>query len=312
MRSPANSLSFSRRSESPMLRGFLHAAVSIARSSWVEFGVSGWDQRTFNIAIDLEPLMALTTTIGGADPRLVEQADLWTATYPEFVSRARLKRQIDVLGRGRAPGTTGRPDLSGGRHRKHLGGRSLPGLRLETPAGLQLRLRSAFGVGARAELLRILLVGEPGARFAASDLAPLAGYSKRNVEMALRGLERADLVSKTRNVSAFVWRIARREELESLFGPLPESSVSFASLVAVMIGLLPLDDVEHEPDRVRSAEARQAVDDLRALGAAGGIELPEPRSKSDAWSVLLDWAQELPTSVTQGEESKHNSETSRG
>ncbi len=309
MRSPANWLSFSRRSESPMSRSFLDAVVSFARSSWVELGVSGWDHRIFDLAIDLEPLMALTATIGGADPRLVEQADLWTATYPELVSRARLKRQIDALGPGGVPGLR---DLSRAGRRKDLGGDSLPGLRLEAPANLQMRLRSAFGVGARAELLRIMLVGEPGVRFAASDLALLAGYSKRNVEMALRGLERASLVAKTRNVSAFAWRIGRREELESLFGPLPHSSVSFASLVAVMIGLLPLDDVADEVDRVRSAEARRAVEVLRALGAAGGIELPEPRSGNDAWSVIVEWAQELPASATRGEESEQNFGTSPG
>jgi hypothetical protein len=44
-----------------------------------------------------------------------------------------------------------------------------------------------------------------------------------------------------------------------------------------MIGLLSLDDVADEPDHVRSAEARQAVEALRALGAAGGIDLPAPR-----------------------------------
>ena len=292
-----------------MSKRFLDAVVSFARSSWVELGVSGWDQRIFDIAIDLEPLMALTATVGGVDPRLVEQADLWTTTYPELVSRARLKRQLDALGPGEVPGL---PDLSGAGRRRDLGGESLPGLRLEAPASLQMRLRSAFGVGARAELLRIMLVGERGTRFAASDLALLAGYSKRNVEMALRGLERASLVAKTRNVSAFAWRIERREELASLFGPLPRSSVSFASLVAVMIGLLPLDDVAEDPDLVRSAEARQAVDDRRALGAAGGIELPEPRSGSDAWSVVLEWAQELPASATRGEESEQNFRTNRG
>lgn len=175
-----------------------------------------------------------------------------------------------------------------------------------------MRRRSAFGVGARAELVRIMLVGEPGTSFAASDLALLAGYSKRNVEMALRGLERANLVSKTRNVSAFAWRIARRGELESLFGPLPRSSASFASLVAVMIGLLPLDDVAEDPDRVRSAEARQAVEVLRALGAAGGINFPVPRPRSDAWSLILDWAQALPASATHGEESEPTIETNRG
>ncbi|MEA2058264.1 MAG: hypothetical protein U9O63_06055, partial [Actinomycetota bacterium] len=37
------------------------------------------------------------------------------------------------------------------------------------------------------------------------------------------------------------------------------------------------------------------------LDAAGGIELPEPRSRSDAWSVILDWAQKLPASVTHRE-----------
>lgn len=304
MRSPANWLSFSRRSESPMSRSFLDAVVSFARSSWVELGVSGWDHRIFDLAIDLEPLMALTATIGGADPRLVEQADLWTATYPELVSRARLKRQIVILGGGRAPGTTGQPDLPGSRYRKRLGGESPPGLSLETPAGLQLRLRSAFGVGARAELLRIMLVGEPGVHFAASDLAPLAGYSKRNVEMALRGLERANLVSKTRKSSAFAWRIARREQLESLFGPLPRSSVSFASLVAVMTGLLPLDEVADEPDQVRSAEARHAVEALRVPVDAGGIDLPDPAPRSDAWSMILDWAREPAAGATRGEESK--------
>jgi len=284
-----------------MPRSFLDAAVSLARSSWVELGASGWAQRTFDVAIDLEPLMALTATIGGVDPRLVEQANLWTATYPEFVSRARLKRQTEALGPGKVPGL---PDLPVDGRRKDLGGESQPGLRLGAPASLQMRLRSAFGVGARAELLRIMLVGEPGVRFAASDLAPLAGYSKRNVEMALRGLERANLVSKTRNISAFAWRIVRREELVSLFGPLPRSSVSFASLVAVIIGLLPLDGVTDEPDQVRSAEARQVVEVLRALGTAGGINLPAPRPGIDAWSLMLDWAQELPASATQVEESE--------
>lgn len=66
-----------------------------------------------------------------------------------------------------------------------------PDLRL--PIALSLRLRQLLGVGARAEIVRVLLTS-PAPRVTAAALARSAAFAKRNVQEALHGLVDAGVV----------------------------------------------------------------------------------------------------------------------
>ena len=268
-----------------MSSDFRGAAVRFAWSAWGEIGVPSAERRTFDIAIDLEALIHVTGVVVDQDARLRSQAASWQRSFPEFVSRARLKRLGDKLemavpGKDRSSTMAGQPEAA-----------------LSGASAVQLRMRSALGVSARAEIVRQLVLDVPGTRRSSSDLAQLCGYTKRTAEKALESLERGGWMSRIEGGAVLRWSLTDHEALADLFLPLPISNASFLALAEIVEALVELDGYASASSRVRSAAARGVLAEVRPIADWGSVRLPKFPPDQDAWEFLLAWVTELPGSA---------------
>lgn len=264
---------------------FLGATDLFVWSAWGEFGVPTPDRRPFEMAIDLESLIRLSTVAGGNDPRLRSEAVAWLDAFPELISQARLKRiDGEVL---RPVARSSRADVMSSRAT----------LNVASASAVQLRIRSALGVSARAEIIRQLVLDAPRTRRSSADLARLCGYTKRNVEKALESLERGGWVRRITGGPSLRWSVVDHAAISGLFAPLPTSNASFMALAEIVENLVSLDDVGLEPAQVRSAATRQVLAELRMTADWGEVELPLIPSNVNAWDATLSWLVGLPSTA---------------
>jgi hypothetical protein len=191
---------------------------------WSELGVSGWGRAHEKWAIDVEPLVVFTATIGDRDPRLRDEALDWCIRYSRLVSVVRLRNilrgmpdkalsawgpfaaTVNVRAGAEWPGAE--DPLS-----YKITGRST--LRPFTePSMTYLRIRSIFGVGARAEILRCLLYNVESDRVSVQMLADQTNYGKRIVAEAAESLAQAGILrqrlNSNRNVTSLpIGRVCR-------------------------------------------------------------------------------------------------------
>lgn len=264
-----------------MAKSFSDGVIDFAWACWGAVGVPAPVRRPIAVAVDVEPLIHITNEIGSRDRRLVAHAQAWRQSFPELVSRTRLKR----LG--------GSPDVAPvlpDRSERMAGPVHLDVL---AAAAVQLRVRSALGVSARAEIVRQLGLDPAGTMRSASDLAQLCGYSKRNVEKSLAGLERAGWVLRMRGGASLRWSLADHAVITELFSPMPESNLSFLALCRILEALLPLDRYRSEARHVRSAAARRVLEEQGPTAEWGSVRLPAPSPGVDAWQEALAWVDGL-------------------
>ncbi len=264
---------------------FLESANRFVWSAWGELGVQGQEDRPFPVAIDLEPLIRLTVTAGREDPRLRSEAAAWVDSSPELVSKARLKR---LAGQGlETPIGSERVGIgTGGAH-----------VQIAGASAMQLRIRSALGVSARAEIIRQFIVDVEGSRRSASDLALLSGYTKRNIERALESLERGGWAVRFRGGTSLRWSVADHAALVGLFAPIPTSNMSFMALARIVSSMMSLDDVASDRVQVKSALARQLLAEQQPTADWGAVHLPGVPVAEDACAALLRWVEGLPASA---------------
>lgn len=261
------------------------AVGRFAWSAWGEIGVLSTERREFNLAIDVEALIHITRTIARYDARLSSHATGWQSTFPEFISKARLKRLTEEpkpadVGSGRSRTMSGQPEAA-----------------LVAASAVQLRVRSALGVSARAEIVRQLLLDTPGTRRSSSNLAQLCGYTNRNTEKAMVSLERSGWIARIEGGASLQWSLVDHVALASLFAPLPPSNASFLALILIIDQLLVLDDYASSPVSVRSAAARGALANARPTADWGSIRLPVCPPDQDAWDSVRDWFADLPATA---------------
>lgn len=270
-----------------MDKGFGAATTEFVWACWGELGVPGGDGRSVDLAIDLEPLIWLTGTVAKNDARLRSHANAWIAAFPEFVSKARLKR----LEGTRSASSTVRSD----RTAIELSGPAQ--IDVSRASAAQLRIRAALGVSARAEIVRQLTIDPQHARPTAADLAHLCGYTKRNIEKALESLEHAGWARRIRGGAAQRWTLVHHGTFTKLFAPLPGGAMSFMALAQIVQGLLSLDQAGSQAPPVRSAMARQTLSEHGPTADWGRINLPIPPPGDDAWETALAWVSGLPVTA---------------
>jgi len=178
--------------------------LDLAWSLWTELGVQGHKRNHQNCLISLEELVILTTVLAEIDPRLRDESLDWCIQYHHFLSISRLKTLIkdcnDVVQRAFSTYSSTLNSMSHARwpvfqetqplqiilsHKSRL-------RPLESPALLNIRVRSVFGTGARADLITFFLSHED-ADFSISDTVEI-GYSKRNLAEILEELSLGGIV----------------------------------------------------------------------------------------------------------------------
>lgn len=255
---------------SDRLRG---ALVQRAWAQWIALGVSAVGRAEEHV-IDPEALVAITAELGDADARLRDTSVDWCIAYGRYVNATRLRRVVkEVETRPEAIGEYAATVAGGGGPRWPMASGPRPGYRargkalldhLDSAPRLILRLRAAFGVNARADILAALAL-RPGAALTLADLARITRFSKRNVALtvdalALAGLIELEAVGNARRATL------RRQRVRPWLPTVRVEPVEWVDRFRVGTATLRfLDAEEAMTPSVRAIEARVLVKDLQPV-----------------------------------------------
>jgi len=271
-------------------------------SQWHELGIAATvPRRHQNDVIDPEALIAFTATHSDLDARLRDESIDWVIRYGSLVSKARLKNVLtdwDSLGnslfREYAATVNAKAGLGwpAGRARA-LTFRSRARSYLEDlsrPALLTLRIRAVFGVGARAELMRVLL-SSPQAAMTAAELSTETSYRKRNVLNELEPLKFAGVVRSFRAVNADRFSLAKAEQLAGLIGPVPLRATRWTRTFRALGLLLDLARrAARHSDLQNAVDALRLLEEHREILVVAGMYPPALPADEAAWQAFLEWS----------------------
>lgn len=276
---------------------FADQSLALAWGAWSELGVSGWTSTHADWAVDPEPLILFTASLGDADPRLRDEATDWCVQHWRHISKARLKnlmrrRPDDVAAAfGEFAATVGAhagiswPGATHPRPYVPTSRSALPNL--DRPSLVWLRLRAMFGVGARAEILRCFLAQSGGAVSVAA-LAAATGYTKRNVAEECDTLQRAGVLAVRPRGNRFYYSLARRAELKAFVGEMPVVLPDWTAILNITRELVALERRSTDaglttlPVHTRNT-LRRIRDDLDELDISAPTESIEA---VDLWPAL--------------------------
>lgn len=288
--------------------------VALAWSLWAELGVSGWTRDHRDVAIDPEALVLLTAWLRDLDPRLRDEATDWCVRYGRVVSAARLKNllvsarwlhsewwaefagTVNANSRWRWPAPDAQP-------RDFVASRKS---RIEdfTPASLIfLRVRALVGLGARAEIIR-LLASQPHRRWGVAQTASQIGYSKRNTADALDGLEMAGLLSSLRVRNRLEYMVIDAARHGALVDPRPRWTPEWVPILSVITRVVEfLRRAEDLPESVASVECVTVVRGMNEELALWGLPPPQlVMVEEPAYQRFARWASELLAGLAVGDQ----------
>lgn len=244
--------------------------LNLAWSLWTELGVAGVKRKHQQFLITIEELILLTVALAEIDPRLRDESLDWCSQYHHLISVSRLKSimksfrnslnesfsiysaTLNSLSRAGWPLFLDLPPLKfSPSHKSCL--RSL-----ESPALLNLRARSTFGTGARADLVTFFLI-HPNSDFAAADLSEI-GYSKRNLAVIMEEFCLTGLFDKFLLRNQQRYRLIKNEQLIKVLGPIPDYAPSWRIILEI---LLPIRDciqrIENSSESTKVVEIRNLL-----------------------------------------------------
>jgi hypothetical protein len=279
----------------PLASSLQGALLNRAWIQWAALGVDATVERD-EAVVDPEALIVLTAELGDADARLRDLSTDWCVTYGRYVNGSRLKqvaRELgtadDLIGEYVATvaasggpawpmGTRPRPDYVR-RNKARLDS-------AESRPRIRIRLRAAFGVNARADILAALLAASPGGLNAA-DLARVTRFTKPSIASALDALLLAGLVTarSVGNERRFTL-LPKVLILPGLRPPVPQPDwVNRFAVALEVLRLLARDDMS---TTVRAIEARRLVDSLIGRIAAAGMPTPNLSATGDDFAYAFD------------------------
>jgi hypothetical protein len=283
-------------------------ALGTIWSLWAELGVSGWTRRHAMTAIDIEPLLLATSYLGRLDTRLLQECVDWCTSNARFVSAVRLRKYLGEMPppvvdsfaslsatvrthvRVNWPGDGKGFDLS------PTGRSTAPDL--TRPALIQLRLRAIFGVSARAEVLRLMVL-EPSRFMSIAELALRSGFGKDSVAEAADLLSRAGLLQQLGSASRYQYHLGQVSRLAGLLGDLPPNSEEWPLVFRVLLRLVIFAQSFEKYGQIeRAATIASLMRDIQPataqLGLVPSLRATGERLNADfeGWSlrVLRKWA----------------------
>ena len=269
------------------------AALDTAWSQWSVLGGQVGGRFTVPRAIvDPEALVLFSCALRDNEPRLWDFVGGLLAAAPSLLSVQRTRnlaahypaRVREVLAEAAAIATTDgkdarwKPLAQGAPGRPYRAGKvDQPARRIGEPAALMLRLRLAFGVHARSDVLAFLLAIAP-ASAAAREVGEATGYGPTPARRVL------DAMAAARVVSAAGSRPERYhaevERWAALLGDTPIPVWRYwQPLYAFLAAALPSARdiaVAERSAYLRSSEQRRLVLEHRAAFARNRITVPEP------------------------------------
>jgi len=272
----------------------------MTEAAWVQWHALGGQvaAREPRSVVDPEALILVSLWLQDEEPRFRDMLSGFAGVGSRLLSVQRVRRLVDrfpsggdtrvsVFARlvGSSPGDPRWRRLAGnGTAAPGRGGKvAAPALRLTRPAAMLLRLRTAFGVDVRTDVLAYLL-GKGSALIPIRDIAADLGYAGNTVRGACEALADA------RFITADPGRPARYHASAGRWGPLLELPImptwnAWWQAYAMALALrdwLRGEEARGASSAVRSIVARDWVHRHRAALAALRLEVPDPRDHQGA------------------------------
>lgn len=286
--------------------------LDLCWSLWTELGVAGVIRKHQHFLILIEELVLLTAILSDQDPRLRDESLDWCSKYHHFVSVNRVKTlckkfapyhepisvyhsTINTLAKTSWPIYKKTSPL-----KVRLSGKS--SLRpLESPALLNIRARSIFGIGTRADIITFFLThSKPD--YASSDMSEVC-YSRINLGETLDAFYLGGLFDKFSHGNQHRYRFIKNENLQKALGPIPKYAPSWGPILEV---ILPLRDsilkTKNSSDTIKTVEISNVLNKLNKQ--LKRLNLTPPQADSDFemfLSAFQKWLLDLLRRLSTGE-----------
>lgn len=279
----------------PLASSLQEALLNRAWIQWAALGVDATVERD-DAVVDPEALIALTAELGDADARLRDLSTDWCVAYGRYINGSRLKQVVREIG---TPADTigeyvATVTAAGGPSwpmaTKPRPGYARRGKAQMDTAGsrarLRIRLRAAFGVNARADILAALLAASPH-DLTAADLARKTRFTKPSVASALDALLLAGLVA-ARPV-ANERRIGLPANVPVLPGLRPPvAQPDWVSRFGVALEVHRFETNDGVSTSVRAIETRRLVEGLSRRMSAESMPVPNLDAIGDDFASAFD------------------------
>lgn len=171
---------------------------------------------------------------------------------------------------------------------------------LNAPALLQLRLRSFFGVGARADLFTYFLT-EIKNDFTASDAVDV-GYGKRSLAEILDSLALSGFLTSTMIRNQRKYELSKTEQLKRLIGEPPEFSPPWHHILEILISLrYSLYQSEKSSSTTKVITIRNDLERMKNLLKSTHLSPPILESNPDQyWEIFSKWLLGYMKTIAQG------------
>jgi DNA-binding transcriptional ArsR family regulator len=279
----------------------LGALLNRAWIQWIALGVDATGERD-DAVVDPEALIALTAELGDSDARLRDVSTDWCVTYGRYVNGSRLKQVVrelrtpaeaigEYVATVAAAGGPSWPMATQPRSDYVARGKA----RLDSATArtrLRIRLRAAFGVNARADVLAALLAA-PKIGLSVADLTRQTRFTKPNVSFAvdalvLAGLLEARAVGNERRVA-----LTQGGKILPGLRP-PVTQPDWVTRFGVGLEVLRFEDRDGMSTSVRAIEARRVVESLRERIKSEGLPQPNLDALGGEFGVAFDrWVAQL-------------------
>ena len=229
-----------------MLKQLDQNLLNLAWSLWTEAGVAGIKRHHQNVLILMEELVLFTSILAEIDPRLRDESLDWCSRYYRFISISRLKSlmkdfenideafsryaaSLNQISNANWPVFIEFPLLIINPSQKSV-------LRPHaSPALLNIRARSLFGTGARADLITFFLTHQQ-ADFSVAEATEI-GYSKRNLAEVLDDLHFGNLFSRFMHGNQQRYRLNKNDALFEMLKPMPKEAPSWHLIFKILLSL---------------------------------------------------------------------------
>jgi hypothetical protein len=281
----------------------IDSVIDLVWSLWSEAGVSSWQKRHSNWLVEVEPLIGLTAAVGNHDPRLLRESVDWCVKNHRHVSLKQL-RHVVTTQQWRLEGEIARFGATVGEHSNQR----WPGVTnerpydlrlsyksaapdLERPALFSLRMRAAFGISARAEIIKTMILRPR--EWSVKQLSGLVAYTSRQIALDLEMLVASGLMRRSEWSTPALYSLHDPSALVGIFGHLPRIAPRWAPLFGFVVGVIgAFERLASETLRSPAAELRRQVRQLERSIDEAGLSPPVPHPHRDYVGDFLGWSLE--------------------
>ncbi|MGH2751238.1 MAG: hypothetical protein ACRDK3_10270 [Actinomycetota bacterium] len=169
---------------------------------------------------------------------------------------------------------------------------------LSTPINIGFRLREMFGVGSRAEVIRILLTS-PGDRLL-SEIAEAAAYAPRNVRETLHSLVEAGMTQASQRAKSRSYRLDR-VRWSGFLGIAEQDLPVYVPWVQLLRALTKIhlwleeDGAAQRSAYMQASDARRLMNEIKPDLLAADVSLQDGRALhgADYWPAFVEDVQEV-------------------